>query len=733
MRAPSDYSRRGLLSPACSRASRLIAIAALALLSIVVTPPGHANSIEAVPIDIDADFAPLDDVTWSLAAPQPLIQRAPHPGEPTLFTTNVRILAGRSHLYVRVDCTDPHAHDIVTHSLLFDGDQSFDDHVVLILDTFGRHRTAYEFDVNAAGSRSDGLISPAAILTNYDWNGDWRAIVTKQPNGWIAYIAIDTHSLQFPREAESSWGINIGRYVPRDQLSLQWAGTGLDASITDLSRVGELRGVGNIAAASGWTFSPYGVLRYSNHGDGAAQTGFDVRYNLSPELAAVATVNPDFAEAEVDAQQINLTPYALFKPEKRAFFLDGSNQFTFASGIGNIFIPFYSRTIGLVDATPVRIDEGIKLIGQSGPVSIGALAVRSGNSVVADPQNLFVGRLAYDIDEHWRVGTLVTDGDPTGASRNRFEGIDSVWRTATFFGDKNLNVSAWAARSTGDAKPGQHAGWGTYIDYPNDLWRWVISANTFGDALNPAMGFLPRPGTRQYDFYVGHFPRASSENAWIHQSFYEMELEQVDDLNGHTESRKLTVTPFNILTDSAEHLEWHWSPQYENLAQPFAITDRVTLPAGQYHFQRMHFQAESSTAGGFQAGTQLEVGGFYDGTLTQTIPYLRWTTPNNRWRFEFNNETDWVSLREGNFVQRLYQLKASYSFDTDLAFSSFTQYDTDTHHVGVNAQIRWMIAPQRDLYVVFNHEVAPSLAEPNAGYLPLSNSVTVKFQWNFYL
>ena len=464
----------------------------------------------------------------------------------------------------------------------------------------------------------------------------------------------------------------------------------------------------------------------------AGQAGFDVRYDISPEMAAVVTVNPDFAEAEVDAQQINLTPYALFKPEKRAFFLDGSNQFTFASGIGSIFIPFYSRTIGLVDATPVRIDEGVKLIGQSGPLSVGALAVRSGDSVVSDPRNLFAGRLAYDVDEHLRIGTLLTDGDPTGQSRNRFEGLDSVWRTATMFGDKNLNVSAWAARSSGDDKPGQHAGWGTYIDYPNDLWRWVISANTFGDALDPAMGFLPRPGTHQYDLYLGHFPRSHSDDAWVHQYFYELELEQVDDLAGTTESRKLTVTPFNVLTESAEHFEVHWSPQYEFLSQPFAITDRVTLPAGQYHFQRVHFQAESSTADAFQAGAQLEVGGFYDGTLLQAIPYVRWTSPDSKWRFEFNNETDAGHLREGNFVQRLYQLKASYSFDANFAFSSFTQFDTDTHRVGLNAQLRWMIAPQRDLFFVFNHQVAPALLEPNTLYTPLSNSLTIKLQWSFY-
>ena len=703
------------------------------LTSTLIASPTFAAEIHAHALVDDAAESPTDERTWASAESQPLVQRAPTPNGATEFATSVRVLAAAHHLYLRVQCLDPQPARAVGSSVVFDGDQTFDDHVTVVIDTFDRHRTAYEFDVNVVGSRTDGTLSPSAILTSYDWNGDWRANVIADASGWIAYIAIDTRSLRFPRDA-SHWGLNVARYVPRQQLTLQWSGISLDASVTDLSRMGALLGVEAIEPSSGWQVSPYALARYSNLGAGAAQGGVDVRYAISPELAASFTVNPDFAEAEVDAQQINLTPYALFKPEKRAFFLDGSNQFTFASGLDSMFIPFYSRTIGLVDGYPVRIDDGVKIVGQTGPWSIGALGVHSGNSAVSDPANLFVGRLAYDVDEHLRVGTLVTDGDPTGRSHNRFEGIDAVWRTASFMGDKNLNVSGWAARSSGDASPGRHDGFGVYVDYPNDLWRWVISAHQFGDALDPALGFLPRPGTRQYDLYLGHFPRPTSENLrWIHQLFYELELEQVDDLSGRTQSRKLTVTPFNILTDSAEHLEFHWAPRYESLTQPFAITEHVTLPAGDYHFDRLHFQAESSTARPFQIGAQLETGGFYDGSLVQAIPYIKWTTPNGKWHFEFNNETDRASLREGRFIQRLYQLKANYVFAENLAFSSFTQFDTDTKRVGTSAQLRWMIAPERDVFFVFNHAIAVPLADAAPLRSPIDNSLTLKLQWNFYL
>lgn len=692
----------------------------------------EAQQIDAARITYDESSSPIDTGDWNYAATQRLTQRAPKPGEATPYLTQARVLVSRSHVYVRVDCDDPHPDKAVAHATVFDADQSYDDHVVLILDTFSRHRTAYEFDVNVRGVRTDGLISPAAILTSYDWNGNWRADVVATPTGWTAYIAIDTRSIQFDRNADA-WGMNLARYVPREQLSLQWSGISLDASITDLSRAGLLRGMQNLESSAGWTLAPYALTRYSNVGRGAAQTGFDLRYNISPEMTAIATVNPDFAEAEVDAQQINLTPYTLFKPEKRAFFLEGANQFTFASGIGSIFLPFYSRTIGLIDGYPVRIDEGMKVVGQSGPWSIGALGVHTGNSVVGDPANLFVGRATYDINEHLRVGTLMTDGDPTGRTRNHFEGIDGVWRTATLFGDKNLNVSAWAARSGGDTLAGDHRGFGTYIDFPNDLWRAVLSANQFGDALDPALGFLPRPGTRQYDVYFGHFPRPTSERwNWVRQFFYETELEQTDDLHGSTQSRKITLTPFNVITESAQHFEMHASSDYERLTQPFPIASGVTLPSGEYRFDRIHAQAESSTADALQIGAQVEAGGFYGGTLIQATPYVRWTSRDGRWHFEFDSETDRARVPEGRFTQRLHQFKASYAFDNELAFSSFTQFDSSTNRIGVNAQVRWIVQPGREVFVIFNHDVAPSLADPASRFTPVGNSLTVKLQWALY-
>jgi hypothetical protein len=677
-----------------------------------------------------------DDAQWAAAPKISLSQQDPHPGEATPYPTDVRLLVDREHLYVRIDATDPDFAHRTVHTLERDSDQSSDDHVTLVLDTFGTQRTGYVFQVNAGGARSDGLISPSSRTPSFDWDGVWDAHVFATAKGWIADIVIDTRFLQFRRGLDH-WGFNVQRYVPRDQLSLQWANITLDASIFDLARMGSLGGVGNFEHGLGLEVTPYGLVRHDSVGDRtSAQVGGDVRYNVTPDLSVIATFNPDFAEAEVDAQQINLTRFSLFLPEKRRFFLEGSNQFTFAAGLNDpdrdtVFIPFYSRRIGLLDGETVRLDVGTKVIGQAGPWSIGALDVQTGRSNVSGPTNLFAGHLTYDVDEHLRVGTLLTSGDPTGQTDNRFTGVDAVWQTATFRGDKNLVLSGWAARTDGDALPGQHSGWGLFARYPNDLWDCFASVNVFGDAFDPALGFLPRPGTRQYDFYVDYRPRPTSETwRWIRQMFYQVEYQQYDDLRGNTQTRRLFTAPFNAELESGAHLEFDWIPEYEALTAPFEIVDGVILPVGSYRFDRYRFEAQSSDAKPLRVGSVVEVGDFYTGHLDQAKPFINWTTLEGKLRLELSNETDFAYLPQGNFIQRLYQLKAAYSFSPDLLLSSFIQYDSTIGHTGINTRLHWIIAPGRDFFLVFNHGVELSVTDPSARTAPISNEIVAKLRWD---
>ena len=396
--------------------------------------------------------------------------------------------------------------------------------------------------------------------------------------------------------------------------------------------------------------------------------------------------------------------------------------------------PQPAASFGGETPTAGHIDAGAvgKIIGQTGPWAIGALDVETGRSSFSAPTNLFAGHLTYDVDEHLRIGTLVTRGNPMGKNNNQFTGFDAVWQTATFRGDKNLTLAGWTARSDDDMPTGQHSGWGLYAQYPNDRWSWNASVNVFGDALNPALGFLPRSGTRQYDVYTDYRPRPTSDAfRWARQFFYQLEVQQVDDLHGSMQTRRIFTAPFNVDTESGEHFEFDWIPDYEALTKPFAIADGVALPTGRYHFDRYRFEAQSSDARPWRIGNVVEIGDFYTGRLTQTRPFVNWTTLEGKLRFEFSNETDFGYLPQGNFIQRLYQLKASYSFSPDLNVSSFAQYDSSVGHIGINTRLHWILAPGRDFFLVFNHGMEASVADPAARLARVSNAVVAKLRWDF--
>ncbi len=326
----------------------------------------------------------LDERAWEQAGViANLIQQAPKPGAPTPYRTEVRILVDGDTLYLGITCSDPESSRIAVHTMQRDGDMTGDDTVAFILDPFGDRTTGYFFQVNAAGARQDGVYSDPENIP-LDWDGIWEARVRLTTQGWTAEIAIPSRTLRFPK-GRVAWGFNVERRIARDRVVVRWAGTTLDALLGDLRRAGELTGVENLRQGKGFSVSPYGLVRSERDfttGDATARTdgGLDVNYSLGPELTGVLTLNTDFAETEVDTRQVNLTRFTLFYPEKRQFFNDGANQFSFGLGLEEEFIPFFSRRVGLFEGQQVPIRGGIKLVGRQGRWGIGVLDVQTRTS-----------------------------------------------------------------------------------------------------------------------------------------------------------------------------------------------------------------------------------------------------------------------------------------------------------------------------------------------------------------
>ena len=269
--------------------------------------------------------------------------------------------------------------------------------------------------------------------------------------------------------------------------------------------------------------------------------------------------------------------------------------------------------------------------------------------------------------------------------------------------------------------------------YPNDLWDIEAAFNEFGDSLDPVLGFLPRPGTRQYSGGVAYQPRPDGGTfGGVRQFFFEVFPRVVTDLAGNTETWRVFVAPINFETQPGDHYEANWAPEFQRLTEPFQIAPGVVIPPGSYQFNRYRVQIDSSSSRPLSAGALVWFGQFYDGDLTQVQAYVKWTEGSGHLQLDLSAENDYGYLPEGNFILRLWQLKTVYAFDPKLVFAAYFQYDSESENLGMNARVRWTIDPGKDLFVVWNrgwrHPISEGLPYDLA---PVADQFVVKLRWTF--
>lgn len=728
----------------------LVCCVAVPGLAVAAPVPRAAAAHISGPITLDGR---LDEPAWRDAQSFTLTQQAPKPGQPTPYVTEVRVLATSDAIYFGFDCHDPKPDSVAIHTMRRDGDQSGDDTVSIVLDTYGDRRTGYFFQINAVGARVDGLIDNPQSAS-LDWDGIWDARTARTADGWSAEIVIPSRTLDFTRGL-NEWGLNIERFIPRNGRTwLRWSSPTLDSFLYDLSRAGVLSGMGELEQGKGIELIPYATGKSARFYGASprswqASEGVDVTWKITPQLVSVFTVNTDFAETEADARQINLTRFPLFFPEKRSFFLEGANQYTFGLGLGQQFVPFFSRNIGLLDGAQIPLDGGVKLNGRAGKWEIAFLDVQTREtsvplqvvqdlglpSPVIPGTNLLASRVSYDFNENLRVGTIFTRGDPEALRQSTLGGIDAVWRTSRFHGDKNLLVGGWTATTQGDVPPGDKLGWGFKVDYPNDLMACQINMNQYGEGFQPLLGFLPRPGTRQTDVGCAYQPRPSKDGPfrWIRQEFFENEYTRVTDPQGILESWEYFMAPINVRLESGDRFEFNWDPHGETLLVPFEVAPGVIIPVGDYTFTRWRVEAQTSGHRPLQFGTTTWFGQFFNGHLTQQENYLKWTSRKGRIQLELDTQNDFAHMPAGNFVQRLWQVQAAYAWNPNLVLTSFIQYDTESRNLGTNTRLRWTIKPGNDLFIVWNHGWERLITRPGLSLVPQTDLIAVKLRWTFRL
>jgi hypothetical protein len=675
----------------------------------------------------------LDEPAWAAApAIEDLVMVEPRQGEAPTARTVVKVLANPKALVFGVRCQDPDPARIVSFSKERDGDLDSEDHIILVLDPFLDGRSGYVFAVNPGGARLDALVQPNGEDVDTNWDGEWEAATLRDGDGWTAEIRIPVQTLRFKHDL-TEWGFNVQRRVQRLQETARWASPRQDYSVFQASRAGVLAGLPAFDLGLGLGVRPALVGGLGNPSAAASTHGrlepsLDVTKRLGSNALASLTVNTDFAETEVDTRQTNLTRFPLFFPEKRTFFLDAADIFSFGLGIGeDSLLPFFGRRIGLVEGQEVPILTGLKTTGQVGGTSFGGLVVRTrAETDVAPATTLGVVRLKQNVLAESRAGILATFGDPLGRPGSWEFGVDFTYQTSRLRGDKNFAAGVWGLATGRDDLRDfrERTALGFKVDYPNDLWDCFALYRRIGDGFDPSLGFAPRRGINTYQAGCTFAPRP--KGGFIRQMFHRLYPQLTTDLGGRWESYEVLVAPVEWQLESGDRVELNLVPRGERLVEPFAVADQVTIPTGSYGWRRYGVEAETAAKRKLSAGAAWSFGGFYAGRLQQVEIKAAWT-PSPVVTLLVDAEHSAGRFAEGRFDLTLVGAKVRLNLSPDLQLNGFLQYDTEDGSLGTNTRLRWTFHPRGDLFVVYNH----NLRELDARWRRESNELLFKLQYTF--
>jgi len=712
---------------------RLIGLLCAILVTLFAAPlaaqDGPPPVLRVTPLDVELDLdGVLDEDVWGRADSIPyLTMTEPVEGGETVGRTVVRILANDRELVIGVMAYDPDPDAIVSYSKSRDPILRGEDHIILVLDTYLDGRSGYTFAVNPTGARYDALVAGMGVRQSAEWDGIWEAGVAIDESGWSAEIRIPIATLGF-QEGLEEWGFNIQRQVQRLLEVSRWASPRRDYAVTQTARAGRITGLPAFDLGIGISVRPALVARAEvpepdAEVDGSLVPSLDVTQRLGANLLASLTVNTDFAETEVDTRQTNLTRFPLFFPEKRTFFLEGSDIFNFGFGTGHDLLAYHSRRIGLVDGTPVPIWAGGKLSGRVGNTNVGVLSVRTDDlEDVAPATTMTVARAQQNVFEESSVGFLTTLGDPLGRKDAWTAGVDFTYRTSTFLEDKNLILAAWGLANGRADLTGDRTAVGFAFDYPNDLFDIYASYRRIGDGFDPSLGFVPRKAIQDYKGFVTWLVRPDWK--WVRSIRNELFLTLVTDLANQWESYRIFTAPVNWQFETGDRVELNWVPEGEQLTEPFEISDGVVIQPGAYHWHRYLIEAAFASKRMVSGQASWWFGSFYDGTLDQYVGRMR-VAPSATFTMEFSGTRNEAVLPEGSFIQELFGTRVNVNFSPDLQISAFVQYDNESKEVGSNTRLRWTFRPGGDLFVVYNH----NLKDLEDRWQKDSNELVVKVQY----
>ncbi|MDP2321914.1 MAG: DUF5916 domain-containing protein [Acidobacteriota bacterium] len=663
----------------------------------------------------------LDEASWATAPiANGFVQNDPREGTPATFDTEVRLLYDDRALYIGVFAKDPEPGKIIVNELRKDFSTGSADGFQVVIDTFHDERNGYQFAINPMGAKWDSQMSNEGRDNNSNWDGIWDVGTRIGEDGWYAEIEIPFKTLKFGPDDMQTWGINFQRRLRRLNENSYWSPLRRIHQLSRVSMAGTVDGLSGLTPGANIRVKPYVLGNFNKVAgldlDQDYDAGFDVKYGVTSGLTWDFTVNTDFSQVEADEQQVNLTRFNLFFPEKRDFFLENSGVFQFGSGntggggggggrqnASQDMIFFFSRQIGLSpagDAIPLL--AGTRLTGRVGGWSVGALNIQQREQNLSPSTNFTALRLRKDILANSDIGVMFLNKEPQGDHYNRALGGDANFR---FFRDLTMNFAAARSETPVARIPGEGQDWysKSSFAYRGAVLETRGMYQTIGARFNDEMGFVPRVGVDNAEGYFGLHLRPKRFQGWMRETFPHFQIENFTKRDGGGLESRYMDWHWPVTFQNSSFIEVGTNPNVEVIDDRFFINARrgIHVEPGRYEFKEHFLLANSNSAAKFAMNLRYGTGDFYDG-------YRRNYTIGGTYRMnhhlnvQLSDQINDIDLSSGSYLTHLVTGRVNVYFSTKVFVNALVQYNTDTNQWSSNVRLDIIHRPLSDIYLVYN-------------------------------
>ena len=727
---------------------------------------------EAIQLDGRLD----EQVYESVPAITGFIQQVPDEGAPATEKTEAWIMFDERNLYVtgRVWDSAPSS-EWVANEMRRDANQlRQNDNFLVLFDTFYDRRNGVAFQTTPLGALSDFAITNEGNY-NGDWNPVWDVRTGRFEGGWTVEMEIPFKSLRYRPGPNQVWGVQLRRGIRRKSeyayitpLPISAAGAGGGTmGVFRVSAAATLVGVEAPDSGRNLEIKPYGIggvttdVNVDPQTTGNRDFGVDVKYGITRNLTADFTINTDFAQVEVDEQQVNLTRFSLFFPEKREFFLEGRGIFDFARGgiagsgsgalrrlgSGGFFSPgnaptlFYTRRIGLDDGKIVPIIGGGRVTGKIGAFDVGALSIQTDDGALATPAmpgmqtgdqavadlemtNFTVVRVKRDIMRRSSIGGLFTNralfmnrtASHTDGGSSQAYGVDA---TFSFF--ENVSLLGYVAQTrtpaveTADRTPdldAKNLSYQSRFDYSGDRYGFQADHLVVEDNFTPEVGFVRRDNFRR-TYASGRFsPRPASIDA-IRQFRFEGSFDYILTADtGLLETRQSQLA-FATEFESSDTVGVSVVDNYEFLVKPFPAHPDVILPVGGYRFRDVEATFTRGSQHRLNGTVTVRAGEYYSGDI-RSIGFSRGRVElTEQFTIEPSVSVNWVDTPLGSFRTDLLVSRVNFTVSPRMFVSALVQYNSSFNTLSNNFRFRWEYSPGSELFVVYSDDRDTNPLMPN--------------------